>query len=154
MQAVVPAADIDVAVMTGNVGQVFLHDDAWIDALAAIAGALAEEGRLVFEVRDPARRSWEEWTRERSYRQTDIVAVGPVETWVELTEVDLPFVSFRHTFRFAVDGETITSDSTLRFRERAEVEAALHAAGLTTLEVRDAPDRPGRELVFVAGSAL
>ncbi|MEJ7707652.1 MAG: hypothetical protein WKF82_10520 [Nocardioidaceae bacterium] len=44
----------------------------------------------------------------------------------------------------------LTSDSTLRFRERDEVEATLVAHGYAVDEVRDAPDRPGREFVFFA----
>jgi len=44
----------------------------------------------------------------------------------------------------------LASDSTLRFREREEVEAALVEHGFVVDEVRDAPDRPGREFVFVA----
>ena len=64
-----------------------------------------------------------------------------------------PLVSFRWTWVFAQDGATLTSDSTLRFRERDEVEADLHAAGYDTVEVRDAPDRPGLELVFLARRA-
>lgn len=52
---------------------------------------------------------------------------------------------------FAADGETLTSDSTLRFRERKEAEADLRTAGFAVREVRDAPDRPGRRiLVFIA----
>jgi hypothetical protein len=51
---------------------------------------------------------------------------------------------------FASDGEVLTSDSTLRFREREEIEAALVANGYEVAEVRDAPDRPGREFVFFA----
>jgi hypothetical protein len=58
-------------------------------------------------------------------------------------------VSFRYTFAFA-DGEVLNSDSTLRFRGRDEVTASLRAAGFTVTEVRDAPDRPGLEFVFVA----
>ena len=42
------------------------------------------------------------------------------------------------------------SDSTLRFRERDEVVATLVANGYVVEDVRDAPDRPGRELVFFA----
>jgi len=43
----------------------------------------------------------------------------------------------------------MTSSSTLRFRERAEVERSLAAAGFGIKDVRDAPDRPGNEFVFV-----
>jgi hypothetical protein len=59
-------------------------------------------------------------------------------------------VSFRSTVVFASDGQVLTSDSTLRFRERAEVESDLVAHGYAVDEVRDAPDRPGREFVFLA----
>jgi hypothetical protein len=46
-----------------------------------------------------------------------------------------------------------TSESTLRFRHRDEVTASLVAAGYLVDEVRQAPDRPGRELVFIARRA-
>jgi hypothetical protein len=35
-------------------------------------------------------------------------------------------------------------------RGRAELADSLAAAGLVAEEVRDAPDRPGREFVFIA----
>jgi hypothetical protein len=44
----------------------------------------------------------------------------------------------------------LTSDSTLRFRSHDELTHSLLAAGLVADEVRDAPDRPGREFVFIA----
>ena len=113
--------------------------------------ALHAGGRLVFETRDPARRAWERWTRDETYRELDIPGVGHVATWIDLTGIDAPHVSFRHTFRFGADGAELTSDSTLRFRERDEITRDLGAAGFRVEEVRDAPDRPGAELVFVAG---
>jgi SAM-dependent methyltransferase len=48
------------------------------------------------------------------------------------------------------DKKQLTSDSTLRFRERHEIETELAAHGYVLEDVRDAPDRPGREFVFVA----
>jgi hypothetical protein len=47
----------------------------------------------------------------------------------------------------------LTSHSTLRFRSRDEVVASLAAAGYLVDEVRQARDRPGRELVFIARRA-
>jgi hypothetical protein len=73
-----------------------------------------------------------------------------VEQRLELTAVDLPLVSFRNTYRFASDGAVLTSDSTLRFRSRDEVESGLAAHGYRVTDVRDAPDRPGREFMFLA----
>jgi hypothetical protein len=63
--------------------------------------------------------------------------------------VDLPFVSFRDTYTFRADGAVIVSESTLRFRGRDEVASSLAAAGYRILDIREAPDRPGREYVFV-----
>jgi hypothetical protein len=54
---------------------------------------------------------------------------------------------------FGSDGAVLTSDSTLRFRSREELADSLAAAGLAVEEVRDAPDRPGREFVFIARRA-
>jgi hypothetical protein len=64
--------------------------------------------------------------------------------------VALPYVSFRYTYTFVSDGRELRSDSTLRFRGRVEVEETLATNGFVTLDVREAPDRPGREHVFVA----
>jgi hypothetical protein len=51
---------------------------------------------------------------------------------------------------FEADGSVETSDSTLRFRSRPEIASSLREAGFAVEDVRDAPDRPGRELVFIA----
>jgi hypothetical protein len=51
------------------------------------------------------------------------------------------------------DGAVLTSDSTLRFRSVDEVEESLAATGYAVGSMRDAPDRPGREFVFLASRA-
>ena len=104
----------------------------------------------MFETRDPRKRAWESWTREATWRRVDVPGVGPVESWVDLTDVELPLVSFRTTFLFGSDGAVLTSDSTLRFWDLEEVADSLSAAGFAVDDVRGALDRPGRELVFVA----
>lgn len=145
-----PPLQVDAAVMTANVAQVFLSDDDWISTLRGVHAALRPDGLLAFETRDPAREAWREWTREKSYQRVDIPGVGVVESWHDLTDVNLPFVSFRSTCVFESDGAVLTSDSTLRFRSHDEVEHSLRATGFALDDVRDAPDRPGREFVFVA----
>lgn len=140
---------VDVVTMTGNVAQVFVREQEWLATLARVRSVLGDGGHLVFESRDPSFCGWKEWTREQSSAVTDTVA-GRVEHWVELTHVALPFVSFRHTFRFVDDGDMVTSESTLRFRSREEITTALVASGFRVEGVRDAPDRPGREMVFIA----
>ena len=135
----VPAAGADLALMTGNVAQVFLTDEDWAQALQAIGAALRPHGYLVFETRRPGRRAWKDWTAD----------TGPVKQRREVTAVNLPFVSFRYTYTFLCDGAVITSDSTLRFRRRDELESSLAAQGYQVLEVREAPDRPDHEFVFI-----
>ncbi len=95
-------------------------------------------------------RAWEQWTPDYTRREADVSGIGIVETWTELVEVALPLVTFRHTFRFEVGSESLTSLSTLRFRSRLEIEADLFDAGFRVEEFRDAPDRPGKEHVFIA----
>ena len=104
----------------------------------------------MLETRDPAARAWEGWNRAASYGATEIDGVGAVESWHEVVDVSSPLVTFRSWTVFASDGERLAFDSTLRFREREEVEADLVACGYQVDAVRDAPDRPGRELVFFA----
>lgn len=141
---------VDAVTMTANVAQVFLTDADWLTTLEAVHAALRRGGWLVFESRDPARRAWEEWTEERTRSTTDIPGVGRVTDWVQVTEVNGDLVTFDSPNLFETDGTLITSRSTLRFRSQIEIEASLGAAGFTIADVRDAPDRPGRELVFVA----
>lgn len=145
----VPALGADLAVMTGNVAQVFLTDDDWARTLGCIHAALRPGGHLVFETRRPQYRAWQEWAASPGPITLDVPGIGPVEQSSQVTDVSLPLVSFRFTYRFLADGMVLSSDSTLRFRGRDEVESSLATGGYRVLEVRDAPDRPGRELVFI-----
>jgi SAM-dependent methyltransferase len=148
--ASLPPLQVDLVTMTANVAQVFLADEEWAATLRTVRQALRPGGRLVFESRRPERQAWREWTRERSLTRADVPGVGPVATWVQVTDVRGGLVSFRWTFRFERDGTELTSDSTLRFRSRAELTDSLTGAGLTVEDVREAADRPGHEFVFVA----
>jgi hypothetical protein len=76
--------------------------------------------------------------------------VGLVQSWSEVTDIRGDLVSFRSIFVFEADGAALTSESTLRFRQRDEVADSLTTAGFVVDDLREAPDRPGRELVFVA----
>lgn len=145
-----PPLAVDLAVMTGNVAQVFLTDDGWARTLRGIHSALRPGGHLVFETRRPERRAWEDWAADTAAVTRTVPGIGSVVRRLEVTDVRLPFVSFRCTYRFLADGAVVTSDSTLRFRGREEVASTLTAQGYRVLDVREAPDRPGREFVFVA----
>jgi SAM-dependent methyltransferase len=145
-----PSMSVDLATMTGNVAQAIIEPADWDGTLGGIYEALRPGGYLVFETRDPARKAWREWNRDDSRMVSVVDGVGSVERWTEVTDVSWPLVSFRWTCVFEVDGDVLTSDSTLRFRDRDEVEESLVTHGFEVVEVRDAPDRPGREFVFFA----
>lgn len=141
---------VDLLTMTGNVAQVFVSDTAWSAALRWCRMAVRMGGWIVFETRDPRRQAWRHWIPEETTKRVFVPGVGRVEARCELTQVEFPFVSFRWTYTFAQDGTTMRSDSTLRFRERDELCAALAEADFEVTDVRDAPDRPGAEMVFIA----
>lgn len=141
---------VDLVFMTANVAQVFVGDRAWADVLAVAHASLVPGGRLVFETRDPDRRAWERWTPELTRHVVDVSDEGPVEEWVEVVDVRDGCVTFESPTIFHRDGVRIDSTTTLRFRTRAELTASLRAAGFDVDEVRDAPDRPGAEFVFIA----
>jgi SAM-dependent methyltransferase len=145
-----PSTPVDLVTMTGNVPQVFVTDEAFSSTLRSLRGVLRAGGRLVFEVRDPEKEAWRGWTRDRTYRCTDLPDGGVLETWTELAETALPVVTFRQHFVFHTDGKTMISESSLRFRSQSEVGTSLVDAGFRVDAIRDAPDRLGQELVFVA----
>ena len=136
----------DLAVMTGDVAQVFVADDDWHLTLRAVSAGVRAGGWFVFETRRPEVRDWESWT----IPPTTVTIPGAMSavTSMTVTEVSLPFVTFES--ETVVDGEVLRSASTLRFRERGEIEQDLLAHGFDVMDVRDAPDRPGKELVFVS----
>nr|WP_042179505.1 class I SAM-dependent methyltransferase [Kibdelosporangium sp. MJ126-NF4]CEL13859.1 putative methyltransferase [Kibdelosporangium sp. MJ126-NF4]CTQ88227.1 putative methyltransferase [Kibdelosporangium sp. MJ126-NF4] len=147
-----PAIGAALATMTGNVAQAITEPQAWAGTLSGAHNALRPGGHLVFETRVPARQAWLEWNRDATHSVDHVEGVGAIENWLDVVDVSLPLVTFRWTCVFESDGQTLISDSTLRFRERDEVEADLAGHGFRVTEVRDAPDRPGREYVFLARS--
>ena len=146
----VDVTDRDLVTMTANVSQAIADPDDWATTLTACHRLLRDGGHLVFETRDPAARAWESWTAQATRATRHVVGIGAVTTWTDLLEVDGPLVTFAHCFGFASDGSVVRSVSTLRFRTLEEIEADLGQTGFTALDVRDAPDRPGLELVVLA----
>ncbi len=142
--ALQPAADL--ALMTGNVAQVFVSDDGWSLTLEAVRRCLRPGGWFVLESRRPAVRDWETWDVPLT-----TISIGDgahVTVAQQVTRVALPLVTFESTTR--VGGETLRSASTLRFRDCNEIAGDLRQHGFDVIDVREAPDRPGKEYVFLA----
>ncbi len=146
----VDTAVFDVVTMTGNVAQVFVDDTDWHRVVRNAWRALRPGGWLVFEVREPTARGWESWTKDLTFAVHDTATGGRVEHWTELDVVALPYVSFTHHYLFTGRGVQMASQSTLRFRSRPDVERSLTSHGFDVVDVRDAPDRPSLENVFIA----
>ncbi|TQS40131.1 class I SAM-dependent methyltransferase [Cryptosporangium phraense] len=145
----VPSSGYDLATMTGNVAQAIIDPNKWDKTLAGVRRLLRPGGHLVFETRDPGMRAWDLWIPELTDRTVEVEGIGPVRTWTEVVDYARPLLTFRTSWVFP-DSAVLTSHSTLRFRPRHEIESALRAHGYALLDVRDAPDRPGLEWVFIA----
>jgi SAM-dependent methyltransferase len=141
--------EVDLVLMTGNAAQAVLTDDAWSCTLRHIHAALRPGGYFVFETRRPEQRGWRKWDDPPPVT-VDVTGIGQVERRLELTNVELPLASFRFTYTFHADATTLVSDSTIRFRDRDELELKLCEVGFLIDEVRDAADRPGQEFVFLS----
>ena len=141
---------VDLAVMTGNVAQVFITDQSWESNLQAICKALSSNGHLVFEVRDPDQKAWEDWTPEKTTSQKDVENIGLVEGFCEVQEIINDTVTFIWTYNFKDQNEVFKSESVLRFRSKEQVVKSLQDNGFEVKDIRDAPDRPNKEFVFIA----
>lgn len=148
----IPAGDADLITMTGNVAQVFLGLDELEVVFNDCARGLRPGGHLVFETRNPAARAWEEWSQQPA-RTLNVEGIGEVTVTSNVGQVDLPFVAFTQIYRFQTTHGSIGSRSRLRFHSEPEVTSALKAADFTVNEIRDTPDRPGKEWVFIARKA-
>jgi SAM-dependent methyltransferase len=138
--------EADLAVMTGNVAQVFVSDDDWHQTLHAVHSCLRAGGWLAFETRRPEARAWERW--EMPPTEVELPGGTTAVDSMTVTDVALPLVTFDSVT--VIGGDVLSSSSTLRFRDRDEVERDLEEHGFEVIDVRDAPDRPGLEYVFVA----
>jgi SAM-dependent methyltransferase len=138
--------EADLAVMTGNVAQVFVSDEDWHHTLEAVHACLRPRGWFALETRRPEARAWESW----DVAPTTVELPGGAQAVLSRRVIDvaMPLVTF--VSETVVDGEVLPSTSTLRLRDRQEVDADLGNHGFDVVEVREAPDRPGLEHVFLA----
>lgn len=144
---------VDAVTMTANTAMVFADDDQWAGVLQRCRAALDVGGHLVFEARIREVEAWRSWGEKGLPHQFDAGHYGQVSSSTTIDEVthraQVDLVTFTNIDELS-SGEQIRAVSTLAFRSRSSIEAALGVAGFDVSEVRDAPDRPGRQWVFVA----
>jgi SAM-dependent methyltransferase len=120
----------DLIVMTGHAFQVLVEDHELQASLAAIRSALTEQGRFVFETRNPLVRAWERWTPHNAVEATDSSGgVVRMEHEVE-TPVQGDIVSFTTTFESVGWDRPQVSRSTLRFLDAESLSSVLAGAAL------------------------
>lgn len=120
--------EADLAIMTGNVAQVFLDDSEWARTLSALHTALRPGGYLAFESRNPAARAWEKWGREDTFERIS-TPFGAMACWMEVVSVSHGMVRFVGHNVFESTGEDVIASSELRFRSKEEFANSLGDAG-------------------------
>jgi ubiquinone/menaquinone biosynthesis C-methylase UbiE len=123
------SARFDLAIMTGHVFQVFLDDAETLAALRNIHRHMVPGGRLILESRNPLAKAWENWTRQKTTDLRVIDGVGPVEVYYQIKDVEAEHVTFDAVFTLEATGETLTSESRLRFPAAGTIERLLAEAG-------------------------
>jgi hypothetical protein len=83
---------------------------------------------LAFETRNPDAREWERWTPDARSTLTHPVA-GPIDTWVELKDLQDEVVMCVDHYVITKTGEELTSAVKLRFRSETKLRESLVAAG-------------------------
>jgi SAM-dependent methyltransferase len=151
--------EFDLIVMTGHAFQVFTGDAELRAALSAIAAALAGNGRLAFETRNPLAQVWEQWVPANA-----VQVVSPAgQTFRQWHQVMRPvtgeLVSFASTYTSPGWAEPRVSHSTLRFLGIGALAAALSAAGFTVQEQYGDWDRQplteaSPEIITIAAAPL
>lgn len=122
------ASSADMVVMTGHVAQIFIEDEDWHAVLVQLHRALVPGGTLAFEVRNPAARGWEAWTREKTLRVVE-TGEGAVEFWHDTVDVDLPRVTYDTFTKNRDSGVESRTRNGLAFRNQQALRASLLSTG-------------------------
>ncbi|MFN7126941.1 MAG: class I SAM-dependent methyltransferase [Allorhizobium sp.] len=125
----------ELAIMTGHVFQVFLDDAETLAALRNIHRHMAPGGRLILESRNPQDKAWQNWTREKTREQRVIDGIGTVDVYYQIKDVEGEHVTFDAVFTIEATGETLVSESRLRFAPVETIRGLLSAAGFAEVEL-------------------
>ena len=125
--------EFDLVVMTGHAFQVLVGDEQLRGSLASIRRALTQDGRFVFETRNPLARGWEQWVPANA---VEIEHGGSVVRMAHQVEEPVAgdVVSFTTAFTCPDWDEAQVSGSTLRFLDAGTLSKFLDCAGLAVVE--------------------
>ncbi|RQS24411.1 bifunctional 2-polyprenyl-6-hydroxyphenol methylase/3-demethylubiquinol 3-O-methyltransferase UbiG [Burkholderia sp. Bp8998] len=129
-----PGSPFDVVVMTGHAFQCLLTDAAIDATLRGVRRVLADDGRFLFETRNPRVEPWLGWTPQASTSRIDSPEFGIVELHHAVTAVDGPIVSFDTIYRFHRGDTRVTNASRLRFIAQHDLQVQVAAAGFSSVD--------------------
>ena len=144
-----PLLRVDLAVMTGNVAQVFLTDADWLATLAGVRLRLAEVGALCTKPAGcgPRLGTLEQPVRGVAHRRRGSGWCGcGGGCFGGYAAGVVPYLYTFPMVRRSSRTRRCGSAATRRTR-------TCSTGGFRVVEVRDAPDRPGRERVYLAAQA-
>ena len=118
------------AIMTGHAFQCLLEDSQ----IEAVKRRLHSGGSFWFETRNPALRPWIRWTPEQTAPPYNLRGGRTVQVVREVLRVNDDCVTFEERYDFNDAGETLISQSTLRFIGLAKIEALAVKNGLLLAE--------------------
>jgi SAM-dependent methyltransferase len=150
--------EFDLVVMTGHAFQVLTGDAELTTALAAIARALAGNGRFAFETRNPLARGWERWTPANAESVTGPAGVPVRQAAAVQLPVSSDLVAFTCTYTSPAWDQPRVSHSTLRFLGAGPLGEFLSVAGLIVEEQygdwdRQPLSRASPEIITIARRA-
>lgn len=121
----------DLILLTGHAFQVFLTTEDQRAALATIVAHLAPGGRFIFDSRNPAYRSWENWTKRAGSREIEHPQHGRIEAWNESAyDVATDILTYENGFRVIATGQNLSALAQIRYTAKDELERLIGEAGL------------------------
>ena len=135
------AIGADLALMTGNMAQVFLDDEAWESTCGPSILPFGRGGRLAFTAAIPVPGSGRGGLREHTPAAGDAHRAGR-DLWIEVVAAERGRVRLEGHNRFLDTGELIVAPSSLRFGSAAEIARSLEETGFV-VEQMSGDWRPG-----------
>ncbi|MGN7311133.1 class I SAM-dependent methyltransferase [Alkalicoccobacillus gibsonii] len=121
----------DVVIMTSNVAQVFLTSDSWKQMLLDVYRALKPGGHLIFDVRNPLAKVWEEWEQDLSPDYAKHPQSGDdLEILTEYEGFTEDVFTFYESVKHVPSGEILQRERLqLRFQPKEEIDLSLKQVG-------------------------
>ena len=144
----------DLVLMTSHVSQFLVDDSEWKEFLSKAYESLNIWGYLLFDSKNPLLKPWENYTREKTNR-TKETKFGHVNIQVEVKETVWNIITHSIHYKFIDTWEQYTSDNTLVYKTKEELEKDLLDAWFTISKIYwdwdgDEYTPLCREMIFLA----